>query len=127
LRDLIGRPHGEHATITVGPDDALTTAHNRMRNSAISQLPVIADDDLVGVLTEDDIITHVFGHPELMSATKVRDAMHTRFVRLDKSTSLANIAGFLHHVPYIAVVDDDDGFLGLVTRADVLNCLRKTA
>ena len=125
LRDLIGRPHGERATITVGPDDVLTTAHNRMRNSGISQLPVIVDDDLVGVLTEDDIITLVFGHPELMSA-KVRDAMHTRFVRLDKRTSTENLVGFLHHVPYAAIVDGDD-FLGLVTRADVLNCLRKAA
>ncbi|HYM34306.1 MAG TPA: pyridoxal-phosphate dependent enzyme, partial [Steroidobacteraceae bacterium] len=40
LRDLIGRPHGEHATIIVGPDDVLTTAHNRLRNAGFSQLPV---------------------------------------------------------------------------------------
>ncbi len=33
LRDLIGRPHGERATITVGPGDILTTAHNRLRNA----------------------------------------------------------------------------------------------
>ena len=125
LRDLIGRPHGERATITVGPDDVLTTAHNRMRNSGISQLPVIVDDDLVGVLTEDDIITLVFGHPELMSA-KVRDAMHTRFVRLEKDTSTENLVGFLHHVPYAAIMNGDE-FLGLVTRADVLNCLRKAS
>jgi cystathionine beta-synthase len=31
LRDLIGRPHDERATITVGPTDVLTTAHNRLR------------------------------------------------------------------------------------------------
>ena len=41
LRDLIGRPHGERATITVGPTDVLTTAHNRLRNAGISQLPVM--------------------------------------------------------------------------------------
>ena len=39
LRDLIGRPHGEHATVTVGPTDVLTTAHNRLRNAGFSQLP----------------------------------------------------------------------------------------
>ena len=33
LRDLIGRPHDERATITVGPTDVLTTAHNRLRNA----------------------------------------------------------------------------------------------
>jgi cystathionine beta-synthase len=56
----------------------------------------------------------------------VRDAMHTRFVRLDKSTSTENVVGFLHHVPYAAIMDGEV-FLGLVTRADVLNCLRKAA
>ena len=40
LRDLIGRPHDERATITVGPTDILVTAHNRLRNAGFSQLPV---------------------------------------------------------------------------------------
>ena len=41
LRDLVGRPHGERATITVGPTDVLTTAHNRLRNAGFSLLPVM--------------------------------------------------------------------------------------
>ncbi len=68
LRDLIGRPHGEHATITVGPTDVLTTAHNRLRNAGFSQLPVMDEGDLVGVVTEDDIMQFVFGKPDLMNA-----------------------------------------------------------
>ena len=39
LRDLVGRPHGERATVTVGPGDVLATAHNRLRNAGFSQLP----------------------------------------------------------------------------------------
>ena len=50
LRDLIGRLHGERATITVGPTDVLTTAHNRLRNAGFSQLPVMDNDRLVGVI-----------------------------------------------------------------------------
>ena len=64
LRDLVGRPHGERATITVGPDDVLTTAHNRLRNAGFSQLPVMDDDRLVGVIDEDDILRFAFGQPE---------------------------------------------------------------
>jgi cystathionine beta-synthase len=48
LRDLIGRPHEHRATITVGADDVITTAHNRLRNAGFSQLPVMEDDRLVG-------------------------------------------------------------------------------
>ena len=122
LRDLIGRPHDERATITVGPTDILTTAHNRLRNAGISQLPVMEQGKLLGVLTEDAIMQFVFGKPELMKAP-VNDAMQTAFIQLDKDTSINNLVAMLHLQPYAAVVDGDD-FLGLITRSDVLNYLR---
>ncbi|MFQ5546651.1 MAG: pyridoxal-phosphate dependent enzyme [Woeseia sp.] len=123
LRDLIGRPHGERATITVGPTDLLTTAHNRLRNAGISQLPVMEDNKLVGVLDEDSIIRFVFGKPELMNAP-VREAMQTAFIQLDMDSSVNNLVAMLHVQPYAAVVDGED-FLGLITRSDVLNHLRR--
>jgi len=125
LRDLVGRPHGERATITVGPTDVLTTAHNRLRNAGFSQLPVMDEGMLVGVLTEDAIIRFVFGRPELMNSP-VQDAMQTAFIKLDKDTTLNNLVAMLHVQPYAAVMDGDH-FIGLITRSDVLNHLRKQA
>jgi cystathionine beta-synthase len=106
LRDLVGRPHGERATITVGPTDVLTTAHNRLRN-----------------VTEDAIIQFVYGKPELMVAP-VKDAMESAFIKLDKSDSLNNLVAMLRVQPYAAIMDGDD-FIGLITRSDVLNYLRR--
>ncbi len=123
LRDLIGRPHDERATITVGPSDVLTTAHNRLRNAGISQLPVMEEGSLVGIVDEDAIIQHVFGDPELMNAP-VRDAMQSAFIRLDKDMSINNLVAMLHVQPYAAIMEGET-FLGLITRADVLNHLRK--
>ena len=123
LRDLIGRPHGERATITVGPSDILTTAHNRLRNAGFSQLPVMNEGKLVGVVTEDAIIQYVFGKPELMNAT-VEEAMQTAFIQLEKDASVNNLVAMLSVQPYAAVMDGDE-FLGLITRSDVLNHLRK--
>ena len=123
LRDLVGRPHDERATVTIGPTDILTTAHNRLRNAGFSQLPVMENDRLVGVLTEDDIIRHVFECPELMNAA-VRDAMQTSFVSVRKDLELQHLVSILHAQPYAAVMDGD-AFYGLITRADVLNQLRK--
>ncbi|HEX5788381.1 MAG TPA: pyridoxal-phosphate dependent enzyme [Woeseiaceae bacterium] len=123
LRDLIGRPHGERATVTVGPTDILTTAHNRLRNAGFSQLPVMYDGRIVGVITEDTILQFVFGRPELMTAT-VEEAMESAFIQLDKSVSINNLVAMLHVQPYAAIMDGDD-FLGLITRSDVLNYLRR--
>jgi cystathionine beta-synthase len=125
LRDLIGRPHGERATITVGPNDVLTTAHNRLRNAGFSQLPVMEDDRLIGVVTEDDILRFAFGHPERFNEP-VKAAMTIAFLRVDKRTSLNNLVAMLE-VRSSAAVMDGDKFLGLITRSDVLNYLRRQA
>lgn len=123
LTDLIGRPHGERATITVGPDDVLTTAHNRLRNAGFSQLPVMKDRKLVGVVTEETIIQHVYGHPDLMNAP-VAEAMQSAFIKLEKDTSMNNLVSMLQVQPYAAIMDGGE-FLGLITRSDVLNYLRR--
>ncbi|NIV18702.1 MAG: pyridoxal-phosphate dependent enzyme [Woeseiaceae bacterium] len=123
LRDLIGRPHDERATITVGPTDILTTAHNRLRNAGFSQLPVMEEGRLVGVVTEDAIIQFVFGKPELMNAP-VAEAMESAFIQLDKTASVNNLVAMLHVQPYAAIMDGNH-FLGLITRSDVLNYLRR--
>jgi cystathionine beta-synthase len=123
LRDLIGRPHGQRATITVGPNDVLTTAHNRLRNAGFSQLPVMDEDKLIGVVTEDDILRFAFGRPEKFNEP-VRSAMTTAFLRVDKSLSLNNLVAMLEVRSSAAVVDGEK-FLGLITRSDVLNYLRR--
>jgi cystathionine beta-synthase len=123
LRDLIGRPHGERATITVGPNDVLTTAHNRLRNAGFSQLPVMDNDNLIGVVTEDDILRFAFGHPGRFNEP-VKSAMTMTFLRVDKSVSLNNLVAMLE-VRSSAAVMDGERFLGLITRSDVLNYLRR--
>jgi len=101
----------------------LTTAHNRLRNAGFSQLPVMHDGDLVGVVTEDAIIQYAFGKPELMHSN-VDGAMQTAFIRLEKDVSINNLVAMLSVQPYAAVMDGAE-FLGLITRSDVLNYLRK--
>lgn len=123
LRDLIGRPHEQAATVTIGPEDTLTTAHNRLRNAGFSQLPIMEADELVGVLTEEDIIRVAFGHPERLHG-QVRQAMQTAFPSVESDFGIKNLVALLSGVPYTAVIDDGK-FMGLITRADVLNYLRK--
>jgi cystathionine beta-synthase len=123
LRDLIGRPHDERATITVGPNDIVTTAHNRLRNAGISQLPVLDSGRLIGVLTEEDIMRFAFGHLDRLSAP-VREAMQTAFISVPKEMPVTSLVSILQVAPY-AVVLDGEKFCGLITRADVLNYLRR--
>ena len=123
LRDLVGRPHGERATVTVGPGDVLTTAHNRLRNAGFSQLPVMESDRLVGFIDEDAILRHAYGDPERFN-DPVRAAMHMDFLRVEPGLALEELVAMLDARPYAAVMDQGR-FHGLITRADVLNYLRR--
>ena len=53
LRDLIARSSD---TVTVGPEDTLLTAYNRMRAADVSQLPVLDDGRLIGLIDESDLL-----------------------------------------------------------------------
>ncbi|MAD91126.1 MAG: cystathionine beta-synthase [Gammaproteobacteria bacterium] len=123
LRDFIGRPYSEGVTVTVGPKDLLTTAHNRLRNSGFSQLPVVDDGHLLGVITERTIINFVHERPELMLST-VEGVMELSFANLDKEDSVNNLIEILNNQPFTVILDGNK-FLGLVTRSDLLNFLRK--
>lgn len=123
LRDLIGRRHADHATICVGPDDTMITAHNRLRDNGLSQLPVMVEDKLAGVLAEEDIIRHAYQDPERMTA-KVAAAMQSPVETVDKTMPMDQLVSHLEQKKFAAVVDGKR-FLGLITRADVLNYLRK--
>ena len=123
LRDLIGRPHGERATVTVGPDDVLATAHNRLRNAGFSQLPVMKAEQLVGFIDEDAILRHAFGKPERFN-DPVHVAMLKDFPVVAPSLPIQDLVGMLETTPYVAVTQGS-AFQGLITRADMLNYLRR--
>ena len=81
LSDLIARTHDTGGTVTVGPDDTLMVAYNRMRAGDVSQLPVVMDGRIVGILDEHDILAHVEGHDEFRAQQfkdPVRSAMTAR-------------------------------------------------
>jgi cystathionine beta-synthase len=123
LRDLVGRPHGERATVTVGPGDVLATAHNRLRNAGFSQLPVMQGDRLVGFIDEDAILRHAFGKPERFN-DPVSEAMFRDFPVVAPDLPLTKLVSMLESTPYVAVMQDGTLY-GLITRADVLNYLRR--
>jgi cystathionine beta-synthase len=123
LRDVIGRPQGDHATVTVGPEDILTTAYNRLLIAGHSHLAVIEGDRLVGVIAEDKMIEYVFEKPSLMSSP-VKDVMDSAYDSLARGDTIETLFRRLRERPYVAIMDGEK-FLGLVTRTDVLSYLRR--
>ena len=124
LSDLIARRHAEHATITVRPDDSLLIAYGRMKLYDISQLPVIdADEQPVGIIDESDLLLAVIGD-EARFKEPVRTAMTTRLQTIEVDQPIDTLLPIFDD-GYVAIVVDGGKFLGLITRIDLLNHLRR--
>ncbi len=123
LRDLILRPYSRKDTIVVAPGDLLMTAYQRMKLYDVSQLPVMEGDRLVGIVDESDVLLHVYGDEE-----RFRDPVSTAMVSaLDRLEVTSPIEALLPVFDrgQVAIVMDHDRFLGLITRIDLLNYLRR--
>ena len=123
LRDLILRPFAARDTVVVGPNDLLITAWQRMKLYDVSQLPVMDGDRIVGIVDESDVLLHVYG-----DEARFRDPVSTAMVsKLDKVDVRAPIESLLPVFDrgHVAIVMDGEKFLGLITRIDLLNFLRR--
>lgn len=123
LRDLILRPYSQRDTVVVGPNDLLTTAYQRMKLYDVSQLPVMDGDQLVGIVDESDVLLHVYGD-EARFRDPVSTAMVSKLDRLDVKSPIEALLPVFDR-GQVAIVMSDGAFLGLITRIDLLNYLRR--
>ena len=125
LSDLVARRHNDRATITIKSDDTLQTAYARMKLYDFQQLPVLDNEQVVGIIDESDILMAVIGD-ESRFKTKVVDAMTEKLKTIQVSESVAALLPIFDK-GFVAIVQDGEKFLGLITRYDLLNYLRRRA
>ena len=123
LSDLIARHHRDRATITIKPDDTLQTAYARMKLYDFQQLPVMDHEQVVGIIDESDILLSIYGD-EKRFTSPVREAMTAKLDTVQVSDSINRLMPIFDR-GHIAIVKDGEKFLGLITRYDLLNYLRR--
>jgi cystathionine beta-synthase len=123
LRDLISRPYERHAVITVAPEDTLLTALGRFKLYDVSQLPVMREDRVVGIIDESDVLFAV-----TRGVAHFRDPvsahMSARLKTLPPDAPLDRLVQVLGE-GYAALIVEGERFHGLITPIDVLNYLRR--
>jgi cystathionine beta-synthase len=125
LRDLIARPYISHDTVTISADEPLANAYKRMKLYDVSQLPVISNGKLAGILDESDLLLAVVDSPGRFN-DPVSEAMVTDLTEIDVKASVEELMPIFDR-DFVAIVMEGDKFLGLITRVDLLNYLRRKA
>ena len=125
LSDLITRKYAKGDVVVAGPDDTLDTAFKRMRGADVSQLPIIDEGRLVGILDESDIV-HVMNTDEITRQERFKKSVGTVMTR-DLDTVQVNepldALIPLFDRDRVALVLDGEQFVGIITRVDLINHL----
>lgn len=123
LSDLISHRYEKGEVISVGPSDTLLTAFKRMRQTDVSQVPVVDEKGrAMGILDESDVLVKVH-----RDSTHFNDPVRTAMTdKLETLSPTAKINDLLEVFDRgrVAIVKDGDKFLGLITRTDLLSYLR---
>ncbi len=123
LVDLIVRLYQEGSAVTLRPEDSLLLAYRRMRLFDVSQLPIMDGERLVGIVDESDLVLHLHA-----DSARFQDRVSTAMVRSVETIAPDAPIGDLLPVfqrDHVAIVADRGRFVGLITRVDLLNYLRK--
>jgi cystathionine beta-synthase len=119
LRDLIS----QRIAISVEPEDTLLIAYSRMRAHGVSQLPVLERGELRGMIDEWDVLQAVNPGREHF-ARKVRDVMTTRLETLDAGSDVSELLALFER-ERVPIITHQGKFVGLITKIDYLNYLRR--
>ena len=123
LRDLISRRIEDRAVVSVAPDDDLLIAYGRMKLSDVSQVPVLKGDQIVGIIDKSDLLLALY-HNEQNFKAAVGDYMTSKLEVISPGHQIEDVLPILR-ADRVVIVVDDDRFLGLITKVDLINHLRR--
>ncbi len=123
LRDLILHRHNQKETSFVSPADTLLSALQQMKDNDYTQLPVLEGEKLVGIIDESDILLHVYNRPERFEEP-VNKAMTSTLELINYQEPVSKLMPVFKK-DHVAIVMDGDEFLGIISRIDLINYIRK--
>jgi len=125
LRDMISRRHATKEDFTLTPAVPIIQAIKMMRLYDISQMAVLDEGGcVIGILDESDILLAVVNDSKNFKQP-VSEFMTTELSTLSSAASIDELMPLFAQDKVAIVLDDDENFLGLVTKIDLIYHLRK--
>jgi len=109
-----------HDVYHVSPRASIQEAIDAMNEHRIGALLVIDGEDVVGIFTERDVLTRVFGSPHDVAATPVSKVMTSNPIMVEPTITVEEAMGIVtekrcRHLP----VEEGGKVIGLVSIGDL--------
>jgi CBS domain-containing protein len=119
IGDLLKHKGG--SVVTIAPDETIPTVLASLAEHHIGALVVLDGQDIVGIISERDVVRALHSLGEDVLRRRVRDLMTTTVVSASPADPVERIAGLMtdHRVRHMPVLDDGR-LTGIVTIGDVV-------
>lgn len=111
--------------ITLGPEEFLRIALEKMNFHNVSCVVVVEDKSPAGILTERDIVRLVSNNINL-DATRLQTVMKGPVVAVSEEAEISEVANLMviNDLRRLVVVDDGHNIVGIITQADIVKNLK---
>ena len=115
--------------LCIAPADDLDAAHQLMSHHAIRHMPVLDGDELVGILSDRDVLLRsTRGRWGVtVPRTPVANAMSKSPIVCSPGSQIADVADLMldNKIDCVPVLDESRKLVGLITSSDMLELLRE--
>jgi predicted transcriptional regulator len=117
-KELCAKEVMQTGIITAKPADRIVDVVKLMSKNAISQLPILEGRNIVGMITEKDLLEHLGS--ENVHSMKAKEAMVEPPPIISEDTNISAINQLIRHYPLILVARKGE-LSGIITKSDILN------
>ncbi len=113
-----------HDIQSIGPDDSVFDAIQKMADANIGSLMVVEDDKPVGIFTERDYARSVILKGKSSPTTPVRDIMTTRVVNVQPEQTVEECMAIMtdKHIRHLPVLRDEK-LIGMISIGDLVKSI----
>ncbi len=110
--------------ITADVSDPLGSVIKAFKESGVSQIPVLDEGRLVGILTESDVL-HVMVDGRASNETAAFEVMERKLATLPPHAPAAELVRLFDEGNVALIVGDDQRLLGILTKVDLIEYLTR--
>jgi CBS domain-containing protein len=105
---------------TISPDTTAAEAAQIMKSEDIGSLPIVEDDNLIGVVTDRDLAIRIVAEGR-GADTPVGEIASKDVVTVDPQQSIEEAARLMaeHQIRRLPVVEEDGRLVGILAQADI--------
>jgi cystathionine beta-synthase len=122
VRDLL-KAHANQQLITVNAGDKVRRALQLMKEYDISQMPVMNENEIVGSLSENAVLTYILENPLTHTEKPVSEIMDEPFPMVDEDLAVSKLNKYITKKIPAVMARDKAGNIHILTKYDILQMI----